>query len=400
MKLSVNREALLEACQSAGAALPARAVREVLACFRLDAGGKVPDQLTLTAFDMELGIRQELRGVEVSRGGSVLLPANQLTQVLRESRAETVELEGIPGQETVTLRCGGGSSSAARFELPQRPVEEFPELPGGGEPQQCVAEGLAEQFREMIRRTLFAIPKKDVVDRYAFKGLLWEVSGAGEGSAPSNRTLRLVATDGKRLALSETTLQISGGDGTRLHPLVPSRAMTLLERVLTHDGEVVQAHLGVNDVRFLTERAMIYTTLVQGRFPPYRDILEKAEKSAKIKISLPLDEFLAAVRQIRVMTDEESRRVDMSFRAGGVTLEGRGTATGSGHVELPLPDFAGPAIRIAFDPDFLIEYLNIAKGENAALSLELTAADKPALFRCGEGWIYLVMPMLLESHTR
>jgi DNA polymerase-3 subunit beta len=400
MKLSVNREAFLEACQSAGAALPARAVREVLACFRLDAGGKVPDQLTLTAFDMELGIRQELRGVKVARAGSVLLPANQLTQVLRESRAEEVELEATPGEETVTLRCGSGSSPTARFELPQRPVEEFPELPEGNDPQECVAEGLAEQFRELIRRTLFAIPKKDVVDRYAFKGLLWEVSAAGDGTASSNRRLRLVATDGKRLALSETSLKISGGDGTRLHPLVPSRAMTLLERILTHDGEVVQAHLGVNDVRFLTERATIYTTLVQGRFPPYRDILEKAEKSTKIKIPLPLEDFLAAVRQIRVMTDEESRRVDMSFQPGTVILEGRGTATGSGHVELPLPDFAGPAIRIAFDPDFLIEYLNIAKNENPSLSLELNAPDKPALFRCGEGWIYLVMPMLVETRGR
>jgi DNA polymerase III sliding clamp (beta) subunit (PCNA family) len=224
----------------------------------------------------------------------------------------------------------------------------------------------------------------------------------------------------------------------QLHPLVPARAMTLLERVLTHDGEVVRAYLGTNDVRFLTERATIYTTLVQGRFPPYRDILEKTEKAAKIKIPLPLEEFLAAVRQIRVMTDEESRRVDISFRPGVAILEGRGPATGSGHVELALPDFAGPAIHVAFDPDFLVEYLNIARNEvaepkaegsrpaadaspSSPLTLELIAADKPALFRfnvsggtapsggtassdgtapSGGGvskWVYLVMPMSVEN---
>ncbi|MCX8139087.1 MAG: DNA polymerase III subunit beta [Gemmataceae bacterium] len=428
MKLRVNREALLEACQSAGAALPNRAVREVLACFRLDAR---EDSLTLTAFDMELGIRQELRGVEVVRPGSTLLPAAQLTQILRESRAEGVELEAPltssdgPDGATATLRCG----STAKFELPQRPVEEFPELPEGTDPKEIVIEGLAGQFREMIRRTLFAIPKKDVTDRYAFKGLLWDTGGGAAGSGPSaSLALRLVGTDGKRLALCESAVTVQASpSGVQLHPLVPARAMTLLERVLTHDGEVVRAYLGTNDVRFLTERATIYTTLVQGRFPPYRDILEKTEKAAKIKIPLPLEEFLAAVRQIRVMTDEESRRVDISFRPGVAILEGRGPATGSGHVELALPDFAGPAIHVAFDPDFLVEYLNIARNEvaepkaegsrpaadaspSSPLTLELIAADKPALFRfhAGSGgtassggsaskWVYLVMPMAVEN---
>lgn len=439
MKLRVNREALLEACQSAGAALPARAVREVLACFRLDAR---EDRLTLTAFDMELGIRQELRGVEVVRPGSVLLPATQLTQILRESRADGVELEAAPSSSgpavevegplpTAILRCDGPGGSA-KFELPQRPVEEFPELPEGNDPQEIVVEGLAGQFREMIRRTLFAIPKRDVTDRYAFKGLLWD-TGTAEGSggpagsgSTSSLSLRLVGTDGKRLALCEAAVTVPtkpSSSGVQLPPLVPARAMTLLERILTHDGEVVRACLGVNDVRFLTERATIYTTLVQGRFPPYRDILKKTEKEAKIKIPLPLEEFLSAVRQIRVMTDEESRRVDISFRPGMAVLEGRGPATGSGQVELPLPDFAGPAIRVAFDPDFLIEYLNIARNEPvepppaadsqpSPLTLELIAADKPALFRFSGGsgspsrggtpagvsrWIYLVMPMAVEN---
>jgi DNA polymerase-3 subunit beta len=445
MKLRVNREALLEACQSAGAALPNRAVREVLACFRLDAregGRSAPNSLTLTAFDMELGIRQELRGVEVVRPGSALLPATQLTQILRESRTEDVELEaaltspGGPDGATATLRCG----STAKFELPQRPVEEFPELPEGTDSQEIVIEGLAGQFRKMIRRTLFAIPKKDVTDRYAFKGLLWDTGGGMGGSGPSaasgpsaSLSLRLVGTDGKRLALCESTVTVqSAPSDVQIHPLVPARAMSLLERVLTHDGEMVRAYLGTNDVRFLTERATIYTTLVQGRFPPYRDILEKTEKAAKIKISLPLEDFLAAVRQIRVMTDEENRRVVISFQPGLAILEGRGPATGSGHVELALPDFAGPAIRVAFDADFLIEYLNIARNEvaepkaegssptadasaSSPLTLELIAADKPALFRfhAGSGtapssgsastggsaskWVYLVMPMAVEN---
>jgi DNA polymerase-3 subunit beta len=335
---------------------------------------------------MEIGIRHELRGVETIRAGCLLLPAQQLTQILRESRAEHVELEAT-GNESTTVRCGSG-----QFELPQRPVDEFPELPEGGDSPWT--EGPAGILRTLIRRTLFAADRRETTGRYSFKGLYWE-------PLPESSRLRLVASDGKRLAVSEAAMVITPAqNGTLFHPLVPLRAISLLERNLTHEGEVVRCYLGNNEVRFLTERATIYSTLVEGQFPPYRNILEKAEKAGKIKIALPVEEFLAAVRQIRVMTDEESKRVDITFRSGQAVLAARGAATGSGRVELSLPDFAGPDIRIAFDPDYLVEYLNVARHEPAAadqgiaLTLELSSSDRPALFRCGTDWLYLVMPMV------
>ncbi|MCS7270678.1 MAG: hypothetical protein NZ703_06295, partial [Gemmataceae bacterium] len=146
----------------------------------------------------------------------------------------------------------------------------------------------------------------------------------------------------------------------------------------------------------------------------------RTEKAAKIKIHLPLEDFLASVRQVRIMTDEQSKRVDIAFRPGTAVLESRGAATGAGQVELSLPDFTGPAIRVAFDPDFLVDYLNVVRGEEPASStrgrasaqppqnpttdtaatqtgqvvLELVAPDKPALFRYGDDWVYVVMPMV------
>ena len=57
--------------------------------------------------------------------------------------------------------------------------------------------------------------------------------------------------------------------------LVPLKAMSLLERNLTDDGELVRVGLRPNDALFQTERAMIYTPLVQGRYPPYRDIIAR-----------------------------------------------------------------------------------------------------------------------------
>ncbi len=376
MKIACSREPLAEACQAAAAALPARAVREVLSCFRLEADA---DRLTLTAFDLEVGLRLELRGVEVERAGKILLPAAPFAQLLRESRGERVEIDASRSDAPIAVRCG-----PARFTIPQRPVEEFPELPGADAAAGVTVEVPAGILRGLVRRTLFAADKRDASGRYALKGVYWE---------PSDQTLRLTASDGKRLATAEAAATVAAGEA-RLYALVPPRALQLLERVLHDDGELLRACLGANDVRLSGERAMIYTTLVQGQFPPYRDILARAEKSNKVHLSLPVEEFLAAVRQVRIMTDEESKRVNFTFRPGQAVLEAHGAATGSGQVELPLPEFAGPELRIAFDPDYLVEYLNLAKGEAENVSLDLSAADKPALFRCGEGWVYMVMPMV------
>ncbi|HEV3440440.1 MAG TPA: DNA polymerase III subunit beta, partial [Gemmata sp.] len=141
-----------------------------------------------------------------------------------------------------------------------------------------------------------------------------------------------------------------------------------------------------------TERAMIYTTLVQGRYPPYRDILSQTRKSATVTISLPVESFLGRVRQAKIMTDDESKRVDMTFSPGKVAMEARGAQTGSSEVELSLPEYEGPDIKIAFDPEYVVEFLRAVEGQ-AAVTLEMSDGTKPALFRCGDNYVYLVMPL-------
>jgi DNA polymerase-3 subunit beta len=137
---------------------------------------------------------------------------------------------------------------------------------------------------------------------------------------------------------------------------------------------------------------MIYTSLVQGKFPPYRDIIGRANKEATLKIPLPVDGFLARVRQAEIMTDEESKRIDMTFETGKVTLKSRGAQTGSSEVVMDLPDFDGPRTDIAFDPQYLIEFLRALENEPTVL-LEMSTGNRAALFRCGEQYSYLVMPL-------
>ena len=60
------------------------------------------DGLTLVAFDTEVGIRYELRGIQVSKAGEAILAVNQLTQILRESQDADVSIEAWHSHAALT----------------------------------------------------------------------------------------------------------------------------------------------------------------------------------------------------------------------------------------------------------------------------------------------------------
>src|SRR6516165_12317811 len=93
MKAIYHREGLLSAFQLASAAVAARDVKPILRNLKVIAE---PDRCTLMATDLELGIRLEVRGIQVDEPGEAILPAARLTAILRESADEELRLEASP----------------------------------------------------------------------------------------------------------------------------------------------------------------------------------------------------------------------------------------------------------------------------------------------------------------
>src|SRR5262245_12457604 len=375
MKVTCQRDSLQMACQLVSAAVALRTTIPALKNVKATAHD---DALTLVAYDPTdgVGIRYELRGVTVARSGTCILPKDQLVQILRESTDDTISLDA--GKEAIVAKTAGG-----RFDMPSLDVDEFPDIPtfdDGGRYHELSAGTL----RTMIKRTAFAADKKDTTARFALTGVMWEAEG---------KCARLIATDTKRLAVCEGPATVYGpADSVKATHLVPLKAIGLLERNLIDDGELVRVGLRTNDALFQTERAMIYTALVQGKFPAYRDHIAKTRREATQKVSLPVEAFLSRVRQAAIMTDEESMRVDLTFETGKVTLEARGAQTGSSEVSLELPEYEGPKLEIAFAPEYLIEFLRSLEGEPTVM-LEMSTGTRAALFRCGDKYSYLVMPL-------
>ncbi len=369
MKIRSPREALLGACQSASVAVPSRDVKPILRNLKVIAAA---DGCTLLATDLELGVRLAVRSVKVDVAGEALLPAGRLVAILREATDEELDIEASTEGSQVR-------GAAAEFELPGDNPADFPDIPTfNGDQHHELKAGI---LREMIRRSIFAADNKESNVRYtAMRGVLWEFEGG---------QVRLIGTDGKRLAVaSGAAVDHGAGDTKGADHVVPVKAMGLLERLLQDDEQPVRVSLRQNEALFQTETATIYTRLVEGKYPNYRGVFPK---KPTVKVPLPVGPFLTAVRQAKIMTDDESKKVEFQFTKQKLILQAHGAATGRSKIEMPV-EHDGKDLKINFDPDLVTDMLKVLPAE-APLALEMVDGNNPALFRSGADYSYVVMPL-------
>lgn len=369
MKIVCHREGLLSACQLASAAIASRDVKPILRNIKAIVED---DRCTLMATDLELGIRLEIRGIKVEEAGDAILPTSRLISILRESTDEEMTIEGGPDKCTV-------QGTTNEFEMPGEDPSTFPDVPAFVEEK--YHEISAGVLREMIRRTVFAAATEGQVRFGATTGVLWELE---------DEKVSLVATDGRRLAWTSGPAKAYGGHSSEGQMLVvPAKAMSLLDRNLASPDETIRISMRTNEVLMKTERSMIYSRLVEGRFPNYKQVIPTKHAH---RVPLTVGPFLAAVRQAAIMTDDESKRVRFQFAKKKLTLRAQGAESGQSRVELPV-EFDGKGIEISFDPKFVVDMLRVLEPD-AALVLELSESDKPAVFRIGSDYVYVVVPLV------
>jgi DNA polymerase-3 subunit beta len=369
MKMVCKRESLLSACQLASTAVPSKDVKPVLRNLKAIVDEKF---CTLMATDLELGIRLEVRGIEANEPGDALFPANRMISILRESPAEELTIDA--GMDATIITAG-----STEFEMAGEDPAAFPDIPTFAEEK--YTEMTAGTLRDMIRRVSFAVASAEHSRFGATIGVLWELEA---------EKATLVATDGRRLALSIGPCQSKGGHTTKgTMPVVPLKAMTLLERNLDSSDELVKIAFRPNEVLMKTERAMLYSRLVEGKFPNYRQAIPK---DGAHRVNLTVGPFLSAVRQAAIMTDDESKRVVFTFAKGTLTLQARGAQTGRSKVEMPI-EYKGESLAMGFDPKFIGDMLKVLEPDTP-LTLDVTDPNTPAVFRQDPNYLYVVVPLV------
>ncbi len=374
MKVRCVREPLLAALQSAQAVVPARSPKPVLSNVKLEADR---DSAEISATDLEVGIRIRIEGVETSAPGAVLLPSARLAAIVRESPAGTVFDIHTDGTATIV------KAPRSEFRLPAEDPLEFPAV--ASFPADSGHEISAPLVRELVRRTVFATDNES--SRYALGGVLVELG---------DKEVTAVGTDGRRLAKMKgpavSTGVGSGGASAEVAPIVPARAMQLVERCLSGADVPVRVAVRPSEILFHSGSTTISSRLVEGRFPRWRDVFPSRPDA--IRVHLVAGPLLAAVRQAAIVTSEHSKGVDFTFEPGQLVLTGRSAESGESRIELPI-DHTGETVRIKLDPRFVSDFLRVLDADTA-VTVELTDAQSACVCTTTDGYGYVIMPLAAD----
>jgi DNA polymerase-3 subunit beta len=293
-----------------------------------------------------------------------------LHDFVRDLGGEDVELQH--GDGNCHVKCGGDSC-----ELVVADSAEFPEVPRFEEKGAIAVQ--AGTFSALVTRTAFAAAKEQ--GRYAMHGVLVEV---GDG------TLKLVATDGRRLAVAQSPIDSAACQADPA-TIVPTKGMQLLCRVMTDPLELVHLQLGRNQIGARTKSADVFARLLDGEFPRYAAVIPN---DAQHVVEADADQLERKIRLVANVTGEEARAVRLSLKGGHVELFGSSAGRGEAHAHLDV-DYRGPAAEIAFNPDYVVDGLKNC--ESATVRLEFNEKTAPGKFRLGENYLYVVMPITLDS---
>jgi DNA polymerase-3 subunit beta len=378
MKVICNRGALLDALIVAGNVVAARTPKPVLQCVKLTAEN---DRLTVAATDLEVAIRYSDNQVQIEQAGEVLVPADKLRDIVRESVDDTVAIE-------VAVEKDGGAGGAggtfahirgqdSHFKIFTQKASDFPPVPDfEGEAGFEVNGGL---LKRLIGQTLFAAAKE--TQRYAINGVLMVAKG---------KKLSLVSTDGRRLAMAKGDLITDKlpKDGAKC--IIPAKAMQMMEKLIDDPEETVGFQVRENQVIVHTSSATLTSNLVEGQFPPYEDVIPKDTDK---KMSAATADFLSAIRRAALLTNEESKGVRMAFSKKGLVLTSRSAESGEATINFPAK-FEGTDMEIGFNPQFLTDALRVVDSDE--ITLELTAPNRPGLLKGGADFLYVIMPVNLQ----
>lgn len=334
----------------------------ILANVLLEADG---DTMRITATDLEVGARVSMPAKVGSKGG-ITVSARKLGEIVKELPAAALALK-VGDNASVSLRCGGVS-----YKLVGLSPDDFPPVVPPSPSAWLTLE--AKMLRDMLSHTSFAISHDET--RYALNGILFSLQP---------KDVRLVATDGHRLAMA--SCPVAEGVGP-LTGIVPRKAVAEIQRVLGA-GEDVQLALTENQFVLQMSNFVMTARLIEGQFPNYEAVIPRAQPG---KLAIARGAFTAALRRVSVMAEERNKPVKFVLGDGVLRLSASSSDLGEAEEALDV-DYKGDEVTIGFNSRYVLDALSPVEEE--AVVFEFKDALSPGVIKSSgnDGYCCVIMPM-------
>jgi len=368
MELVVRKNDLLRELQLFQGIVERKNTIPILANVLMEAKG---EEVRFLATDLEVGLRSKC-AASVEKSGALTLPAKKFYEIIKS----------LPETDVRIAEDKGGVKVAAdRFDsrMQTLPREDFPTLPEGGGAATATLPRAA--LREMVAKTQFAITGEDT--RYFLNGALF---------ALRPDSMSLVATDGHRLALITVPREGQASkDGEEIKAILPKKTLGELARLLSEGEGDIRYERGENHLFFDVGGRMLISRMIDGQFPAYERVIPKGNDK---HIEFERDRLTNAVKRVALMSNERSRAVKFQIEKGNVDVTSSSPELGEAKETLSV-EYAGPAVQICFNAQYVLDFLSAVTADLVALDLkdEVSQAVLGPVGAEGYEYTYVIMPM-------
>jgi len=326
------------------------------------------DRISVSATDLEIGITGEYRA-EVHTEGAMTLAARALYDIVRQLPGDDVVLKQAPNQY-VEISCG-----KVKYRVVGLPADSYPTLPTFDEVPFFSVD--PKSFREMIDKTLYAVSTDET--RYNLTGVYCEPTD-GQG-------LRMVATDGHRLALVERSTEEAPTMSEGV--IIPRKGLQELKKLLEDGDQPARLGFVENSAVFEKGDVLLTMRLIDGRFPDYQQVIPSSHTR---RVKIPKDPLVKALRRTSLLAPDKAQGVRFDLQAGQLSLSANNPDLGEAKEDLDV-EFDGDALKIGFNFRYLLDVL--ASIPEPDIELDLTDELSPGVVRGAgtEDYRAVVMPM-------
>lgn len=349
MRFVVQKNAFLQALQTAAKAVPTRTTKPVLYGLHVEATAQM---LIVTGYDQEFGVEvtisptpeTEAPIVQIEEPGAMVLTARYLIDIIRKLPHNLVRID--TQDLTATIRSGN-----ATYTLNGLDPREYPALP-----QMSDERGFAIScavMRDLIERTAFATSSSD--SRPALTGVLWKYD---------NGILSLSATDSHRMATQSTEVEAQR-DYALMESIIPSKSLQELAKILPAEDSL--ATVMIENQQLLVSFANIhfFSRLIDGRYPDLSRIIPHVFKSTVTIGTKSLQDCVE--RAALLARDTENQIIRMHLRRTHIEISSHSPEIGK-IVESIEPDtYEGEDMILACNAKFLLEALRALPGDHARI---------------------------------
>jgi DNA polymerase III subunit beta len=368
MEFKINRETFLDGIQKTLGIVEKKTTIPILNNILLKTES---NKLKIIATDREIILISDY-DAEIVENGEITISAKKIYEMIREIQGETIHF--VQKNNIVKI-----SAQRAFYKIPGLPAEDFPSVSDDKDIPLFKIKGTV--IKDLINKTSFAMAGDE--SRRNLNGVLLE-----EGVDGVDHLLRMVATDGHRLALAKGATSgpfLKTGKGI----IIPRKGLMEIKKIID-ESEEIKIGLYKNMFIVKTDNTLLKVSLVDADYPDYKKVIA-TEKG--MRIELEKEYFLHALRRMSVVSSERYGGVILSFSKGKLTLNSTNLDVGEATEEIDI-DYNGEVIDSGFNVNYLIDAISVINKDKIAF--EVGVGLKPSMIKQADDDSYLCIIMPLK----